>query len=65
MKTSTIVNLQNVKIKPEIIRKSKDKPKIILGAGKKYGWISDTLFNDDLLNWLSISLTKADVSTRL
>ena len=43
MKTKIISDIKTVK-------KSKEKPKVILGAGRKYGWISDTLFDDDLFN---------------
>lgn len=50
MKTKIISDLKTVKIKPETVKKSKEKPKVILGAGRKYGWMSDTLFDDDLFN---------------
>jgi hypothetical protein len=27
------------------------QPKVILGGGTKFGWVSDTLFDDDLKGW--------------
>ncbi|MEY5046726.1 MAG: hypothetical protein RLZZ175_85 [Bacteroidota bacterium] len=51
MKTKIISDLKTVKIKPETVKKSNEKPKVILGAGRKYTeYYSESIFNDDLLN---------------
>ena len=45
------LNKLDIKTKTGKSSKSKSKPKIVFGTGKKYtDYISDTLFDDDLKN---------------
>jgi hypothetical protein len=46
-KTTSVPN--GTKLNPT--KKPLKKPKVILGGGTKYGWVSDTLFDEDLKGW--------------
>ncbi len=45
-KKNTLVSKEN-----RVNSKPKKQTKVILGGGTKYGWMSDTLFDEDLKGW--------------
>lgn len=50
LKTKKSTSLQkSTKVTPS--QKPQKKTKVILGGGTKYGWMSDTLFDEDLKGW--------------
>ncbi len=55
METTTLKTKKSLLVSKETklnsIKKPVKQPKVILGGGTKYGWISDTLFDDDLKGW--------------
>lgn len=55
METTTLKTKKNTSVAKRsetiLTQKPKKQTKVILGGGNKYGWVSDTCFDDDLKGW--------------